>query len=221
MLKEETLKFLTELKLNNNREWFAENKARYETARTDFEQLVAQIIQGINAFDPELGYLDPKKCVFRIYRDVRFSEDKSPYKTHFGAVFRPSALNKTSGYYFHLDPDESFVSCGHYMLMPDQLKKVRRGIYNDFEMFSSIINEPNFKKEFGDLYKDDDMLKRVPNGFDKDHPAAEYMKLKHFYALKSLSHKQLLDKDLAGYVTGMYQQMHPLSQFLNDILLED
>ena len=221
MLKEETLKFITELKLNNNREWFAENKDKYEAARTDFEQLVAQIVQGINTFDSELGYLDPKKCIFRIYRDVRFSEDKSPYKTHFGAGFRPSTLSKTSGYYFHLDPDEAFVSCGHYMLMPDQLKKVRRGIYNDFEMFSSIINDKNFKKEFGDLYKDDDMLKRVPNGFDKDHPAAEYMKLKHFYALKPLSCKQLLDKDLAAYVTAMYKQMHPLSQFLNDILLED
>ena len=221
MLKEETLKFITELKLNNNREWFAENKDKYEAARVDFEQLVAQIIQGINTFDSELGYLDPKKCIFRIYRDVRFSEDKSPYKTHFGAGFRPSTLSKTSGYYFHLDPDEAFVSCGHYMLMPDQLKKVRRGIYNDFEMFSSIINDKDFKKEFGDLYKDDDMLKRVPNGFDKDHPAAEYMKLKHFYALKPLSRKQLLDKDLATYVTGMYKQMHPLSQFLNDILLED
>ena len=221
MLKEETLKFITELKLNNNREWFAENKDKYEAARTDFEQLVAQIVQGINTFDSELGYLDPKKCIFRIYRDVRFSEDKSPYKTHFGAGFRPSTLSKTSGYYFHLDPDEAFVSCGHYMLMPDQLKKVRRGIYNDFEMFSSIINDKDFKKEFGDLYKDDDMLKRVPNGFDKDHPAAEYMKLKHFYALKPLSCKQLLDKDLAAYVTAMYKQMHPLSQFLNDILLED
>lgn len=221
MLKEETLKFITELKRNNNREWFAENKAGYEKARADFEQLVAQIIQGINAFDPELGYLEPKKCIFRIYRDVRFSEDKSPYKTYFGAVFRPSGLNKASGYYFHLNPDEAFVSCGHYMLMPDQLKKVRRGIYNDFEMFNSIINDKNFKKEFGDLYKDDDMLKRVPNGFDKDHPAAEYMKLKHFYILKSLSRKQLLDKDLANHVVEMYKQMYPLSQFLNDILLED
>ncbi len=221
MLKEETLKFITELKLNNNREWFAENKDKYEAARVDFEQLVAQIIQGINTFDSELGYLDPKKCIFRIYRDVRFSEDKSPYKTHFGAGFRPSTLSKTSGYYFHLDPNEAFVSCGHYMLMPDKIKKVRRGIYNDFEMFSSIINDKDFKKEFGDLYKDDDMLKRVPNGFDKDHPAAEYMKLKHFYALKPLSCKQLLDKDLAAYVTAMYKQMHPLSQFLNDILLED
>lgn len=221
MIKESTLKFIEDLKKNNNREWFAENKPRYEQARADFEQLVAQIIQGINTFDPELGYLEPKKCIFRIYRDVRFSEDKSPYKNHFGAVFRARGLDKTSGYYFHLDPDESFVSCGYYMLMPDQLKKVRRGIYNDFETFSSIINEKSFKEEFGDLYKDEDMLKRVPNGFDKDHPAAEYMKLKHFYVFKPLSYKQLLDKNLVSYVTSVYKQMYPLSEFLNDILLED
>lgn len=221
MLKEETLNFIETLKLNNSREWFTENKSWYERSRADFEKLVGQIIQGINTFDPEIGYLEPKKCIFRIYRDVRFSQDKSPYKTHFGAVFSPQGLAKTSGYYFHLDPAEPFISCGHYMLMPDQLKKMRRGIYNDFETLESIINEKNFKKEFGDLYRDEDVLQRVPNGFDKNHPAAGYMKLKHFNVLKFLPREKLLDKDLAEYVIEMYKLMYPLSVFLNDILLED
>ncbi|NDW18178.1 DUF2461 domain-containing protein [Dysgonomonas sp. 216] len=220
MLQNETLNFIRDLKENNNREWFAENKNRYQQARADFEILVAQVIQGLGTIDPQIKHLDPKKCIFRIYRDVRFSSDKSPYKTHFGAVFHQQGLDKTSGYYLHVSPGESFVSSGHYMLMPDQLKKIRKGIYEDFEMFSEILNEKHFKEEFGDLFKDDDMLKRVPNGFDKDHPAAEYMKLKHFYVVKDIPEKKLHEKELLAYVLDAYKKMRPMSEFLNDLLLD-
>lgn len=221
MLKKDTLDFLKTLKGNNSREWFSENKGWYDRARADFERLVGEVIKAISSFDSEIGLLEPKKCIFRIYRDVRFSTDKSPYKTHFGAVFTPRNLGKSSGYYLHIDPAESFVSCGHYMLMPDQLKKMRQGIYSDFEYFREILNEKHFKKEIGDLYRDDDMLKRVPNGFDKDHPSAEYMKLKHFYALKPLTEDRLLSDDLVPYIKDIYKLMQPLSKFLNDVLLEE
>ena len=220
MLKKDTLDFIAALKNNNDREWFAANKSWYERSRADFEVLVAQLIQGIAAFDPEIGLLNPKKCIFRIYRDVRFSEDKSPYKTHFGAIMRRPGMDKTSGYYVHVDPEDSFISCGHYMLMPDQIKKVRRGIYDDFEMFHDIINEKKFKKEIGDLHRDDDALQRVPNGFDKNHPAAEYLKLKHFYALKQIPSKELLSENFVSYALGIYKLMQPLSEFLNDVLLD-
>ncbi len=221
MLKKDTLDFLKALGDNNTREWFADNKKWYERARADFERLVTEVIQAVGSFDPEIGTLQPKKCIFRIYRDVRFSTDKSPYKTHFGAVFSHRNLGKTSGYYLHISPDESFVSCGHYMLMPDQLKKMRQGIFSDFEYFKEILDEKQFKKEIGDLYRDDDMLKRVPNGFDKDHPSAEYMKLKHFYALKPLPEAVLESDDLVPYIKNAYKLMQPLSRFLNDVLLEE
>lgn len=221
MLKKDTLDFLAALKENNYREWFTENKKWYERARADYEKLVGQTIQAIATFDPEIGLLEPKKCIFRIYRDVRFSTDKSPYKTHFGAVFRPRTLDKSSGYYLHIDPEESFISCGHYMLMPDQLKKVRRGIYDDFELFQEILNEKRFKKEIGDLYRDEDALQRVPNGFDKNHPAAEYLKLKHFYAYKPIPAEMLFSDNLIPYIKDMYKLMQPLSKFLNDLIIED
>ncbi|MBK5721849.1 DUF2461 domain-containing protein [Dysgonomonas sp. Marseille-P4677] len=221
MLKKDTLDFLKALKANNNREWFAQNKDWYERARKDFEHLVGEVIQAIASIEPEMGTLEPKKCIFRIYRDVRFSPDKSPYKTHFGAVFTPRNLGKSSGYYLHIDPAESFVSCGHYMLMPDQLKKMRQGIYSDFEYFKEILDEKRFKKEIGDLYRDDDMLTRVPNGFYKDHPSAEYMKLKHFYALKPISEDKLLSDGLVPHIKSIYKLMQPLNRFLNDVLLED
>lgn len=221
MLKKDTLEFLKTLRVNNNREWFAANKNWYERARADFEKLVAEVIKSISLFDPEMGLLAPKKCIFRIYRDVRFSVDKSPYKTHFGAVFTPSGLGKSSGYYLHIDAQESFVSCGHYMLTPEQLKKMRQGIHSDFEYFKEILDEKDFKKEIGDLYRDDDTLKRVPNGFDKDHPSAEYMKLKRFYVTKPIPDSELASDDLVPYIARAYELMQPLSRFLNDVLLEE
>jgi uncharacterized protein (TIGR02453 family) len=220
MLHKDTYEFLESLKENNNREWFTENKAWYERGKSDFESLVSEIINGIAAFDSQIGHPEAKRCVFRIYRDIRFSPDKTPYKTHFGAVIRPQGLDKSSGYYIHISPEESFVSCGHYMLRPDQIKKVRKGIYDDFEMFSSILNEKHFKKEIGDLFRDEDALQRVPNGFDKEHPAAEYMKLKHFYAVKDIPQKKFFEKDIAEYIVSIYKQMYPLNEFLNDLLLD-
>jgi uncharacterized protein (TIGR02453 family) len=206
------------LKDNNYREWFNENKQWYERSRADFEQLVSKVVGAVATFDPEIGYLDPKKCIFRIYRDVRFSIDKSPYKTHFGAVMHPAGMAKTSGYYLHIDPAECLLTCGHYMLPPDQLKKMRKGIYDDFETFQSIIGKKTFKKEFGDLYRDEDALRRVPNGFDSNHPAAEYMKLKHFYVQKQVSQEEVFSSGFVDYAVSIYKQMQPLSEFLNDLL---
>ena len=205
MLKEDTLKFLLELKKNNNREWFTENKSWYERARKDVELLIGEMALKIATFDPEIGHIDPKKCLFRIYRDVRFSQDKSPYKTHFGAIFRARTADQASGY---------------YMLDGTQLKKIRRGIYEDFDTFSDILNDKSFKQEIGDLYRDEDMLQRVPNGFDKNHPAAEYLKLKRFYVCKPISKEQLLSEDFAEYAAKIYKIMHPLGEFLSDIVNE-
>jgi uncharacterized protein (TIGR02453 family) len=136
-------------------------------------------------------------------------------------VFSPHNAEQASGYYLHIDPEGSFISCGHYMLLPDRLKMVRRGIYNDFELFQKIVTEKRFKKEFGGLYRDDDALQRVPNGFDKDHPAAEYLKLKHFYAYKPLSDNLLVSDKLVPYIQDMYKLMQPLNEFLNDLIVEE
>ncbi|MFV0418575.1 MAG: DUF2461 domain-containing protein [Dysgonomonas sp.] len=220
MLKKDTFTFLETLQQNNSREWFTENKAWYERARTDFEGLVSEVIRNLAIFEPEIGHLNPKKCIFRIYRDTRFSTDKTPYKTNFGAVFQSNFREKGSGYYLHLSPGECFLSCGFYMLQSEQLKKIRKGIYDDFEMFQEILNEKQFKKEIGDLYRDDDMLQRVPNGFDKNHPAAEYMKLKHFYVMRSVTEEQILSEDLASYAARIYKIMKPLSEFLDDLVTE-
>jgi uncharacterized protein (TIGR02453 family) len=219
MLQKSTYEFLKQLNKNNNREWFAENKTKYDAARADFENLVAQVIPGIAEFDPGIGNPEPKKCVFRIYRDTRFSTDKTPYKPNFGAIIRQGERGSDlSGYYIHVAPDIVFISCGFYMLPPDLLKRVRQFIYDDFSNFKAIIDDKKFKQEFGDLQEDEDMLKRVPAGFDKNHPAAEYMKLKHFYVMKQLSEKDLYDKDFVNNTVKAFKLMYPFNKYLNNIL---
>lgn len=216
MLRKDTFEFLETLKENNNREWFHQNKAWYERAHADVEQLIAQLIPAVSVFDPGVASRDAKKSIFRIYRDIRFSPDKSPYKTNFGAIVG----DKDNGYYLHISPEECFLACGYYMVSPDQLKKFRKGIYDEYETFLQIINDKTFKKEIGDLGRDDDMLQRVPNGFDKDSPVAEYMKLKRFYVMKAVSRKQVMSDDFVPYAAGIYQLMKPLKKFLGSLLEE-
>lgn len=213
MLQKETLNFLSELEKNNNREWFAENKSWYENSRNDFEHLVSELIQSMAQIDLQIKYLNPKKCIFRIYRDIRFSKDKTPYKTHFGAVLNEK---KGCGYYIHIQPGNSFLTCGYYDLTSSQLKNIRKGIYEDYESFQNIISEKTFKKEIGDLSQDDTKLKRVPNGFDKDSPAAEYLKLKNFYVIKNLPQEKLFSNDFIAYATHIYTLMQPFYEYLEE-----
>ena len=214
MLKKDTFLFLEALQKNNNREWFQANKTIYEQARRDVEKLVQQLIHSVAQFDPDNGLPDPKKCIFRIYRDVRFSTDKSPYKTNFGAII---GFNK-SGYYIHISPGECFLACGNYMLTPDQLKTLRNGIYDYYDEFCQIIHTPSFQAEIGDLQRDEDTLQRVPNDFDKSHPATEYMKLKRFYVMKFITEQQLLSNDFVEYASGIFRLMLPLKNFLSELL---
>lgn len=217
MLHKESINFLSELTKNNNREWFTENKDRYENSRKDFEQLVTELLQSISQFDIQTRYLNPKKCIFRIYRDIRFSKDKTPYKTHFGAVFNEK---KGSGFYIHIQPNNNFLSCGFYDLTPKQVKNVRKGIEENFEEFKSILSESKFKKEIGDLSRDSDVLKRVPAGFDIESPAVEYLKLKRFYVTKPFAQEKLFTNSFIEYTTNLYKIMHPIYEFLEEFAHE-
>lgn len=221
MLQPDTLNFLKALKENNNRDWFADNKAWYERAKADFEATVVQLIAKIATFDKAAGQADPKKCIFRIYRDVRFSQDKSPYKQHFGASFRRASQDKTAGYYLHIEPGNSFVACGLFMPPSDQIKKIRKGIYDDFDTLHSIVSNKDFKKTFGDLSRENgQVLVRVPNGFDKDHPSAEYLKLKSFYVYKDIADKDVTDSKFVQHAGDLFKLTLPLNDFLCDLLSE-
>jgi len=222
MIYHDTIQFLKDLKQNNNREWFDHNRRRYEFARNNFIEFVQSLIDELSKFDSSIQLVRPKDCIFRIYRDVRFSADKSPYKTNFGAFITKSgkkAMN-IAGYYFHLEPNNSFAGGGIYMPMPPELKKIRYYIDLNFPDFLEILNSEGFAKIFGGLDNDPEfLLNRLPKGYDGDNPAIEYLKFKSFTASKSLSDSELTNQNLLVRTIEIFRTLKPFNDFLNSALL--
>jgi uncharacterized protein (TIGR02453 family) len=217
MLQSGTLNFLKGLKKNNNKPWFEKHRPAYEQAKADFANFVQLIIDKQAKNDPSIGSLKAKDCMFRINRDVRFSKDKSPYKTNLGAsINRGGKKSVFGGYYFHCSPGESFVGGGIWMPMPPELKKLRQEVDYCFDEFKKIVGSKKFKIVYGELYRGDDYsLGRVPQGFEKDSPAAEYLKLKSFIAMKPLTESDLTSKDLFKKTIEAFETLQPLLQFIN------
>lgn len=220
MLQPATLKFLKDLKKNNNKTWFDANRNRYEACKNDFENFIQTLLDKHSAKDPDLKDLTAKKCMFRINRDVRFSKDKSPYKTNLGASLdRGGKKSIYAGYYFHCEPGKSFVGGGLWMPMPVEMKKVRQEIDYCFNEFKSIVESKKFKALYGELYTGENIkLSKVPQGFEKDNPAAEYLKLKSWLALKNFSDEELTSKDLVKKTLAAFETLQPFIKFINKSL---
>ncbi len=217
MIQPSTLKFLTSLKKNNNKPWFDANRKAYEAAKTDFAGFIDTVIERYGKKDPSIAQLKAKDCMFLINRDVRFSKDKSPYKTNFGAsINKGGKKSMTAGYYFHLEPGESFTGGGLYMAMPDQLKNIRQEIDYSWKEFHKIISTKQFKTVYGDLYMGDDMkLVRPPKGYEADNPAIEYIKLKSWIGFHKLSNSDLTSNTLLKKTVTSFEVLKPLLDFLN------
>lgn len=219
MLQPATIKFLTQLKKNNDKPWFDAHKEKYLAAKEDFEELVKQIIIEYGKTDPEIGSLEYKRCVFRIYRDVRFSKDKTPYKTHFAARFAPRGREvHFPCYYLHIEPGQLSV-CGGGIWRPEveELKKVRQEIDYNFDEFKSIVHSKKFKSVFGDL-EQEDKLSRAPQGYEEDNPALDYLKLKSFFSDALIDDNILTSKLLLKKITSAFATVRPLIGFLNRAL---
>ena len=218
MLQPSTLKFLQDLKKNNNRPWFEANRKRYELAKADFLNFIQQVIDAYGKKDKSITSLKAKDCIFRINRDVRFSKDKSPYKTNFGASINKGgrkAMN-TAGYYFHLEPGQLFIGGGIYQPMPPELNKVRQEVDYCFDEFKKIIGTKKFKTVYKDLDRSKEFtLTRVPKGYESDNAAAEYLKLKSFIAFTILKDKDVLSKTLLKKTVDSFVTLEPLIIFLN------
>jgi uncharacterized protein (TIGR02453 family) len=222
MLQQPTLKFLKELKKNNEKAWFDENRKRYDAAKLDFETLTAEILKKICRFDDSVSHLQPKDCTFRINRDVRFSKNKSPYKTNL-AMYASKGGKKgfTPGYYFHCEPGQSFVAGGIWMPEAPQLKKVRQEIDYNWEEFKNILNSRKFKSVFGELERSPEViLSRPPKGYDENNPAIEYLKFKSLIASATIPDAELVSADLVKKITTRFETLKPLIDFLNQALEE-
>ena len=223
MLQSATLKFLKGLEKNNNKPWFEKNRVAYEAAKADFAQFIQTIIDKHGRKDETIKDLKAKECVFRINRDVRFAKDKSPYKNNFGAsINRGGKKSMYAGYYFHCQPGEAFVGGGLWVPMPPDLKKVRQEVDYCFAEFKKIIGSKKFNAVYGDLIKNNETsLVKVPQGFEKDNPAAEYIKLKSFIAMKKLDDATITSKDLVKTTIEAFETLQPLLLFLNRALMSD
>lgn len=221
MLKASTIGFLRDLKNNNRKDWFDENRKVYETAKADFVSFVQQVIDEFSKIDNSIQFVKAKDCIFRINRDVRFSNDKSPYKTNFGAFITKNGKKpmNIAGYYFHLEPGNSFAGGGVYMPMPPELKKIRMAIDTNYPEFLQIINNESFASVFNQLDKDPEcILTRVPKGYETDNPAAEYLKYKSFTAVVNLEDKELNTDTLMNKTIAAFEALKPLNDFLNEAL---
>ncbi len=209
------LSFLSDLKNNNNREWFDLNRDRYLKAKTLFEEKVNLMIGEISHFDPSIKMPAAKDSIFRIFRDVRFSKDKLPYKTNFGA-FVANGGRKTAraGYYIHIEPGASMVGGGIYMPEPDVVKKLRQEIYYNAAGFKKLIEEKKFKKTFGKL-AEFDKLKRPPKDFDASFPDVDLLMYKSYTVMHPLADEVVLSDRFPQKVLEVCSTMKEFNQFLN------
>lgn len=213
------LKFLKDIGKNNDRDWFEKNKQKYLAAKDSFDEFVAPLLDELIKIDSSLQGLNPKKLTFRIYRDVRFSKDKRPYKTNFGASFSPAGKGMGKpGYYLHIEPgNKNFVAGGLFMPEPENLAKVRQEIDYNGDTLAKIVNDKKFKKNFPGFW-DEDKLKRAPKGFEEDSKYIEWLKLKSFIMTRTLSDVEVKDKKFLKTLADSCKTLKPLNAFLTEAL---
>ncbi len=218
MLSKNLLQFLSDLKENNYKEWFHENKPAYQLVKKEFEQFLAHTIAEIAQFDSSVKNIEPKKCIFRINRDVRFSKDKSPYKTNFGGFIVPGGKSAgNAGYYIHIEPGNCFLAGGIYMPASDKLKAVRTEIFENTEEFKKILKDENFKKYFKEILKDD-KLKTAPKGFPKDFEDIDLLRYKHYIVSKNISEDIVTSDKFADEISEVFKALYPFNSFINEAI---
>ena len=216
-ISKETFEFLSALRKNNNRDWFKGNKPLYERSRENVAAFIDELIKKIGKFDPDITHHTGKSAMFRIYRDVRFSQDKSPYKTHFGAhvtaALKKSDIHSRAGYYIHISPGDSMLAGGAYMPQGSWLKGIRAQIADDGDSFRKIIKSKSFKGYFGDI--EGDQLKTAPKGYPKDHPEIELLRYKSFLATHQCDDDVVLSEHFLDHAAKVFKALYPFDAFLN------
>ncbi|MFH0843329.1 MAG: DUF2461 domain-containing protein [Bacteroidota bacterium] len=217
-INKSTLEFLSDLNRHNDREWFQKNRSRYLEARSTYESFIQAVIMKITEFDPILKGLEASSCMYRINRDIRFSNDKTLYKTHLGAfIVRGGKQNgdRYAGYYIHIEPgNNSMIAGGAYMPPSAWLKMIREKIDEQGARFLKLIHNKEFVNFFGEL--EGEKLKTAPKGFPKDHPMMELLKMKSYLVTKMIPDKEVTGNTLFELVIRGSKIMKPLNDFLNE-----
>lgn len=213
-----TLDFLSDLAKHNKKEWMDDNKKRYNEAKGYVIELVAEVIEQASVFDKSLSGLEPKKTLFRINRDIRFSKNKDPYKTNFGAAIVDGGRKSGNpGYYLHIMPGENMIGGGLYQPDAAVLQRVRQEIDYNGSKLRKIIDNKSFAKIYQEPYEGD-KLKTAPKGYPKDHPDLDLLQLKHYVYMSKFSDKEITSKAVVGRVVEAYQTLYPFNGFLKEAL---
>ncbi len=221
MIHKNTLKFLQDLMLDNSKDWFDEHRKDYEFAKSDLLMLTEKLIAKVSEFDENIANarLDVKKCITRINRDLRFSKDRTPYKTDFYIVLNKDGKNGAAAfYYLHIEPDNSFVGGGVYNPQPEQLKLIRKGIEANFDEWNETINNPQFKQTFPSGIHTSGVLSKVPKGFSQNSLAIEFLKMKGYFTMENLSDKEIVSSEVFEKIINRFKASKPLVDFINKTL---
>ncbi len=213
-----TLKFLRDLSVNNNREWFKANKPRYQTEHEHMIAFANRLLTEMQKLD-ELVPMSGKQSLFRIYRDIRFSKDKSPYKRHFSGRLKRATKWKRGGYYYHIEPGASFVAGGFWGPNSADLKRIRQEIAADPDSMRRLVADRTFKRTFGQLRGD--QLKTSPQGYSRDHPAIGLLRYKHFLLIREFADEEVMDDRFLKELVRTYQRMRPFFDYMSEVLTTD
>lgn len=214
---DKVLQFLQKLTENNNREWFNDNKKQYNESKEKIIFLTEVLINEIGKFDSAIRGVSPKDCIFRIFRDVRFSKNKQPYKTNFGSFIAKGGKKSIfPGYYFHIEPKQSFVGGGMYMPQAEALRDIRNYMAEHAPDFLEITNEVSFKKIFPEMY--DHQLKTAPKGFPKDHEFISLLKYKSFVFSNSIDNQKITGDHFINHTVQAFEQLYKVNAFLSEAL---
>jgi uncharacterized protein (TIGR02453 family) len=214
-IQKSTLEFLNQLKVNNNREWFERNKERYRTAHENMIGFMDSMIAEMNKVD-NIETISGKKSLFRIYRDVRFSKDKSPYKPYFGARMARATKWLRGGHYIHIEPGNCFIAAGFFNPNSADLKLIREDIAHDSKPLKKILSDPDFKKVWGAF--EGDSVKTAPRGFDKDHPDIDLIRFKQFHLSHKFSDEEVLSEDFVFEVVKSFLVIRPYFDYMSEVL---
>ena len=217
-IQKSTLEFLNQLKVNNNREWFERNKERYRTAHENMIGFMDSMIAEMNKVD-NIETISGKKSLFRIYRDVRFSKDKSPYKPYFGARMARATKWLRGGHYIHIEPANCFIAAGFFSPNSADLKLIREDIAHDSKPIKKILADSDFKKIWGKFQGD--AVKTAPRGFDKDHPDIELIRFKQFHLSHKFSDEEVLSEDFVFEVVKSFLVIRPYFDYMSEVLIRD
>ncbi|MGB0429860.1 MAG: DUF2461 domain-containing protein [Bacteroidia bacterium] len=218
MIEQSTFNFLADLEQNNNKDWFDLNRKKYQKAKDNFVDFIDKVIEQLSVFDHHLAGLSAKDCLFRINRDIRFSKNKAPYKTNFGAYIAfGGRKSEYAGYFFHLKPGECFLGGGMYKPSTPVLRKIRQEIDYNASQIKEIINQKQFTKTFGSLKGE--KLVTAPKGYPKDHPEIELLKFKSYFVMHALNESDLMSANAVEHCAELFKVVFPFNRFFNETFI--